>query len=342
MPEPRRSWARFLSWRLIGPAVVVAVVIWSGPERVWSELSRADLPYVLGAIALAIPLALIKGLRWQLLLRRGVIGFGESTGMYAMGMSMAAVTPGHLGDFVKVATLMKRGMAMGSAIAYNVVDRLLDVIALLAVGYLGTIWVGNRLAGDFAGVHVSLIAVAAALAVGVALRRVIVGFLMERLVPRRHREAVRASLREVVSGLRQTRLPTVALIVGLTAGFWMVQFWAGWLCARALGMDVPFWYLSACIAVATVASFVPITVAGAGTRDAVFIVLLGQIGFGEAQVVALSGLVLAVFVANIGVFYLVSLLCPGTVVASDLASVDAGSMDADAATPKIEVDHDPN
>ena len=50
----------------------------------------------------------------------------------------------------------------------------------------------------------------------------------------------------------------------------------------------------------------PITVAGVGTRDAILVLLLGRIGISRQGSVALSSLVLAVFVANCVVFYLIS------------------------------------
>ena len=65
----------------------------------------------------------------------------------------------------------------------------------------------------------------------------------------------------------------------------------------------------------------PITVAGAGTRDAVFILLLGQVGIARQQSLAFSSLVLATYLVNCVVFYAISVILsvrkvtirPGTV-----------------------------
>jgi uncharacterized membrane protein YbhN (UPF0104 family) len=57
-----------------------------------------------------------------------------------------------------------------------------------------------------------------------------------------------------------------------------------------------------------VISLLPITVAGVGTRDAAFILLLGQIGIERQESLALSALILAVFLVNCAVLYVISVV----------------------------------
>ena len=76
----------------------------------------------------------------------------------------------------------------------------------------------------------------------------------------------------------------------------------------SLGLDISYIYLSACATVATGLSLLPITIAGVGTRDAVFIVLLGQIGIARQESLALSSLALAVFLVNCAIFYIISVV----------------------------------
>lgn len=305
----RGGLARFLTWRLIGPVVVVAAIWWAGPMQVWAVLSGADLALVAAALGLAIPFALIKGLRWRALLRGYQIrlGFGESTGMYAMGMTMAAVTPGHLGDFIKALSLIRRGYGIAQAIASNVFDRLLDVAFVLLAGYGGMCFFSQYFSSQLRMLNV----IAAALLVGgviaVSRRRVLKKFVA-KLVPAQYRPVVQQSWNEVVSGILCQGVVGSIQLAGLTVVFWMAQFLAAYLCSMALGLSVSFLYLAACLAVVTVASFVPITVAGVGVRDAILVLLLGQIGIARQESLALSSLILAVFVGNCIVFYVISVL----------------------------------
>jgi uncharacterized protein (TIRG00374 family) len=117
-------------WRLIGPAVVVAAIYLAGPAKVWAVLSNTDLKFVVTAAALAIPLVIIKVIRWRILLHNYDIelAFRNSTSMYAIGMVLSAVTPGRVGDLVKIVLLIKKGCSAAKAIASNILDRLFDVV----------------------------------------------------------------------------------------------------------------------------------------------------------------------------------------------------------------------
>ncbi|MBN1346282.1 MAG: flippase-like domain-containing protein [Phycisphaerae bacterium] len=297
------------SWRLLGPIAVVLAVVWAGPAQVWSVLSKADLTLVGAAVALAIPFALLKGARWRsLLVGQGVeISFRESTSMYAMGMVMAAVTPGHVGDFLKIVPLVDRGCSLGRAVAYNVLDRLLDVTFVFLAGYAGLWYFSAIFASEL---WVANLAILVGLLIGGVLiaRRGTVKSIAIRLVPERYRDAVRECWSEIVAGSVRGRTLRGIRLALWTAAFWPLQFLAGYLCARAVGVDVPFLYISACVAVGTIVSFLPITVGGAGTRDAAFIVLLGQIGIRRPESLAVSSLLLAVFLANCLGFYVISVL----------------------------------
>lgn len=297
-----------LSWRLIGPAVVVLAIVWAGPVQVWRVLSAADLRVVGAALALAIPLALIKGIRWRALLAGGGVSLSlrESTSMYAMGMTLGAVTPGRLGDFAKVIPLRRHGCPIGRGIAYSLLDRLLDVAFVLLAGYAGLWYFSQRFTTRLWTLN--LIAAGALLCGLLAFtRRALIMRLALRLVPSQHHPAFRQCVAEVSAVFRGRSILRGLLLAGLTVGFWFVQFYAVYLCSVALSLDIPFIFLTACVAVVTVASFVPITIAGAGTRDALFILLLAPLGVGREQSVALSSLVLAVFLCNCVVFYLVSM-----------------------------------
>lgn len=300
---------RLLSWRLIGPAVVVGAIWWAGPAEVLAVFAQAKpLPLLLAA-CLSLPQAAIRASRWYLLLRgvRFDIGFRDSTAMYMMGMTLGAVSPGKLGDFIKVAALHKRGCPLGLAVAYNVLDRLLDVGFILVAGYAGMWYFSNYFASQLHVVNIIAAVAGVAFVLLVANRRVVKRAAV-KLVPARYRPQVRAAWEGLAADPAGGRVLWALHLLAWTAASWMLQFFAFWLCSVALDLNVPFLYLSACATLVSLSSFLPITVAGAGTRDAIFVLLLGQLGLTSQQSLALSCLVLAVFLVNCVVFYLVSVV----------------------------------
>ena len=308
----RSSLRTLVSWRWIGPVVVVAAIAWAGPGQVLEVLRNTNPLLVAAAVLLAVPQALLRGGRWWVQLHGfGVkIGVRDATAMYAMGMTLAAVTPGRVGDFAKILSLREKGCPLALAVACNVFDRVLDVFFVLLAGY-GAMWYFSQ---HFAS-QLRVVNVVAAL-VGVAglliiLNRRVIKRVSLRLVPTRYRPAVRDSWRELVTGLVGKGMGRIILLLAWTGCAWMTYYVSIWLCSLALGLQIPFVYLSACAVLVSLSSFLPVTVAGAGTRDAIFVLLLGQLGLTNQQSLALSALVLVAFLANSGVFYVVSVLLGG-------------------------------
>lgn len=296
-------------WRLIGPFAVIAAIYWAGPAKVWAVLSNADLKFIALAIALAIPLAVIKGIRWKILLGSYDIklGFADSISMYSTGMVLSAVTPGRIGDMIKIVLLVKRGCSIAKAIASNIFDRLFDVGFVLFAGYAGMWYFSGHFASQLHIINIVGVIVLAVLVV-LALKRNLIKKLAGKLIPPQYKNDVKESWDQLVNSFWRNQTYRILLIIFWTIVFWMLQFFAIYLCGSALGIKVSFIYLSACAAIAAILSLLPITVAGIGTRDAVFILLLGRIEVAQPQSLALSNLVLATFLANCTIFYIISVV----------------------------------
>jgi len=304
---------KFALWRLIGLVIVTAAICWAGPSKVWAVLSQTDFKFVSAAISFAIPMALIKGLRWKILLQSYDINlsYRDSTAMYAIGLVLSAVTPGRVGDLIKIVLLTKKGYRASKAVASNIFDRLFDVGFVALAGYTGMWYFSKYFASQLNIINIAFLVVLCLGAVFVVKRHLIKNLAI-KLVPLQYRDTARQSWNEIVSTLSQNNIRGFLQLIFWTIIFWFVQFYALYLCTKALRIEVPFIYFSACAAVAMVLSLLPITVAGIGTRDAVFILLLGQIGIAKQQSLALSALILAVFLINCIVFYAISVLASPT------------------------------
>ncbi|MCA9256832.1 MAG: flippase-like domain-containing protein, partial [Phycisphaerales bacterium] len=302
------------------------------PRDIWRTLWGADLRLVALSLSLTIPMAQLKGARW-----RAIVGsyglrlsLGEAVSMHAMGMVMAAVTPGRVGDFAKIVPLVNRGWTRRRAIACSALDRLWDVAFILLIGY-AAMWYFSSI--FLSQILMASIFAAATLIVGalvVAYRRPIGRWLVRRL-PEKQGTLAGDLWTEFQTGFVKHPAPRSALIVLTTAACWPIYFLAVYLCARAVDVHVPYVYMCACVATATALSFLPITVAGAGTRDAVFILLLGRIGAERPESLAVSSIVLAMFLANALIFWAIwILLRPAPVVTERPSDHPAPHPDSDS------------
>jgi uncharacterized membrane protein YbhN (UPF0104 family) len=78
----------------------------------------------------------------------------------------------------------------------------------------------------------------------------------------------------------------------LTAASWAVTYAANYCYSLALGLPVGYLEIAAISAVCSLIASLPISIAGAGTRDATLILILGSYGVGRPEAVALSTLML--------------------------------------------------
>lgn len=295
-------------WHFIGPLILVIAVWLSGPGKIWQSLSETNIKYLLLALSLSVPIALIKGIRWKLLLRGYDIDLSlrQSIKMYCIGMTLSAVTPSKLGDMIKIVLLTKQGASTAKSIASSIVDRLFDLMFILLVGYAGMLYFSGYFYSQLYILNIILLVVFLA-ALIIFLRKNVVAKALARLIPKKYRSLTHQTVQEALEYFSFKKVNNIITVSFWTGALWLVQFFAMFLCAPALKIEVNFLYFCVCSAVATTISMLPVTVAGVGTRDMVFILILGGLGVTQQQSIALSTLILALFLSNSIIFYIISI-----------------------------------
>jgi uncharacterized membrane protein YbhN (UPF0104 family) len=79
----------------------------------------------------------------------------------------------------------------------------------------------------------------------------------------------------------------------LTAVSWGVTYGANYCFGLSLGLPLSYFEMAGISAVCSLVASMPISIAGAGTRDAALIAILAGYGIGSAEAVALSTLMLS-------------------------------------------------
>ncbi len=139
-----------------GLALSVVAIVVVGPRDVARGL-RAANPWLVAIAAVAVfPLLAPKARRWQIVLADFGIAlpWRDAFRFYAIGLWAAIVTPGQLGDGLKAWYVQSRGGNLAPALASVVVDRLFDVLMLLAAAALGVAVYGAAFGAQFALVGV--------------------------------------------------------------------------------------------------------------------------------------------------------------------------------------------
>jgi uncharacterized protein (TIRG00374 family) len=300
MPQSRvRKYLAAWLPRLVGILLLVTLLVRLDITRVYQAVCEANL-YLIAISAVAmIPLILIKTVRWQLILRSQDVRFRFWPAFLAYfgSLFVGFLTPGRLGEFVK-AVHVQRDCRVSLARAFSSVlgDRLFDLCALLTVG------ASALLTFTFKGSEVlKLVAAVLTLALPLVLflNRTVFGWL-RRLGIKMGRLGrklfVRGSwLLEMRQGLRQLTWASIITALLLTGLAYTLFFSQCYLLAVALGLPVDYVHVSHAVALGSLATLLPISISGLGTREATIVAYLAMRGVSEEPALAFSMLIFSTF-----------------------------------------------
>jgi len=284
---------------MIGGLLLSAVFAWLALADVhWADL-RAAL--ALARLWLALPFVLLlvafywlKTLRWRMLLEPAAsLPAAALAPALMVGFAANNLLPAHLGELVRVYLLgRERGLARSAVLASVVLERVFDMLAVLALTFLA-LASGNalgdelRLAGAFLALVVVLVLVPAAVLVFRAewFRRLAAPLLAP--LPPRWRARIDGQLAALAAGFgalrARHRLPA---ILANSLAQWLLMASCVWLAVIAFGIAVP-WVAPVIILVLIVAAItLPSSPGYVGAIEYCFV--LGLKAYGVSASLALS------------------------------------------------------
>lgn len=297
-----RSWLQRFGIRLLGLGLLVYVILTSDWRMIREVFGRVSFPELVAITLLGVLVWVIKAWRWHYLLRLQSIRypFGRALLVYVYTMGLGLLSPGRLGEFSKIAFLQSEtDTSLAQGLIGAVADRLLDLLMLSLVALFGIgvfVWSLTALA--------ALLATLATLALGLLLVALFAHLRPKRLwslyVNRLSCYGRWGSM--VASGgnaiahesvkLLQPRLSLALLASGLAT---TVYFWQSALFAHQLGLALTVLQVGFALALASIVSLLPISVAGLGTREATLIFAFGLYGLSQSEAVSYSLLLFAVY-----------------------------------------------
>jgi uncharacterized protein (TIRG00374 family) len=277
-----------LPGRLIITAGLLAVVAMSID---WTALDDSLAGAAWGWFALGtggIVLALLIGaLRWHVLLHHAQLPTAPRQTLRAYGIGIFSnnfLPTGFGGDVVRAWLVARSGNPLARSFTSVAVDRAVALVSLFAIGWLGLalspVTVPGKLLAPFAGATAGTVLITI-LALVVLRRRGLSRFLPSMVRP--WASEVARTLRKYG---RDHRLQMEALI--LSVAFQALMITALWTMTKALQLDVSPVALAVVMPLVLIATLMPISVAGFGVREGVYIVLLGELGVSASEATLLS------------------------------------------------------
>jgi uncharacterized membrane protein YbhN (UPF0104 family) len=228
----------------------------------------ADPTYLAAGSLIVLTFPFLNAARWLAVLRsqRIAMTYARCVRISLAVWPVGTLTPAKAGEFLKAAAL--RGEApmdqvLGTALSERVID----------VGVLGAFALAGGLAASQPAA--SLVGAGALLA---AIATAPILSLVARALERGTRLPMASKLRALIAVFPALlRQPLhLAGCVAASATNWFLSIIQLWLLLRAFGSAVGFGALVGALPAATFAGLLPITIAGAGTRDAALLALVGE------------------------------------------------------------------
>lgn len=252
-------------------------------------------------LVLNVPQFFIKSLRWNQLLKRQKILYPafDTFQIYISSIFIGFITPGRLGEFIKVVYVKSdKGISLSKGMSSVLIDRLCDLYLLIFLGLLG-IWQFDIL-GELSYTSLFLLIIFISFPL-LILNKQLMGkviSLIYKSVIRKEvqlRNNIEENFEDFYNGINQLinfKLTFSALLTCLSYSVFFIQCY---LIAIAMGISINFISITLFMAISNVISFIPISISGLGTREVTLIYLFSLIDLNPELAVSYAFLVFIVF-----------------------------------------------
>jgi len=288
-------------FQLIGVFMFVYILYKVDMKNVISLLVGAQYAILAIALALTFGFVVLKALRWKCLLAMQGIDYEVKDCFlaYLASMYVGLVTPGRLGDFVKVIYLKTdKNVTLGRGFSSVVADRLFDLLILIAMAFSGVLAFAltrNMLIVILSWILVFMVTVFVFL--NERFGRPMVRALFRVFMPKKMGSGLEAQFEDFYSGIGQLKKLAIFVPLLLSVLTYLVLYIQCYLIANALDISITLLNIAFCISAANLISLLPISISGIGTRDATLIAMFSRLHLSRES--ALSFSIMFLFVSNI-------------------------------------------
>lgn len=284
--------------RYLGLIILPIIIIKVNPVRLWNTIAQVKPGLVAAALLFTFPYLFTKSLRWALLLKIQNYKFPKLKAYlaYFVGNFWGSFTPGRLGDMIRILYVYQQcNISRAQAASSTLIDRLMDIAMLCIVGAIGIIpmMLGPRLTYAVLMLFIILVFVFVII-FHKNLFENLCHYIVRYIAPEKIARAISTNITEFLDSVEKLKSFKLILPCGLTFVAYAIYFSQVYVLALALNIKPGYLYLAVCVAVANIVSWLPLTISGMGTRDAVFLTLFSLKHIPGEKAVGLSLLFLLI------------------------------------------------
>ncbi len=288
--------------QLLGIALFIYILLSVDLQMLLQQLQKIRVTWLIFAAIVLTGVYLLKSLRWKILLQRLGIRYSYKNSLFAFTSAnfIAFVTPGRLGEVAK-SVYVKNDVhqPISFTLPTVILDRIFDVYTLLFFAMYGILKYAI-----FESFNVGTYIIIGLLIVVpvVMINHRFLMFLNKMMQNRRVFKPLQIYLQMFMNAIRRFNFTVILSAEAITLLAYGVLFIVAWGIGKSMSLDFTFMEYAMFISVANILSFLPVSVAGLGTREASLVFLFGIFGISSEIAVLYAMLIFVVFYVIGGLF----------------------------------------
>ena len=282
----------------IGIIILIYTIYTLDVEKIKNAFFSIKPIFIILALSLTLPRILIRNYAWQLIQKEQNIKltFFQSLKIFLIGYFYGSITPGYLGQLMRVPYMKKKtGEPYGKLFVNSSIESIVHSSSMYIMIIIGALLIVETFPGIFPITIVWIIILAIIIIYFIKKERGEKLFytLIKYLIPKKLKHNLNRFVQTFYNDFPKINRLILPFILGIFT--WIIIFSQEYIIVLALGLDIPYLYFLLLFPLANAAGFLPITFAGLGTRELAAIVLfstLFAVGKEEILVVSLVGFII--------------------------------------------------
>lgn len=265
---------------LLGISIFFYIICTLDIEKMIGAFLSINPIFIIFSLTLMIPRVIIRNYAWHLIQKEQkiTIGFFESLKIFLIGYFYGSITPGYIGQIMRVPYMKEKTREpYGKLFVNTVIETIVHTLSLYGMIIVGALLVLETLPELFPITTAWLIILAIVLLYFIKKERGEKLFytLIKYLIPNKLKSYFNKFVDTFYVEFPKIKKLTAPLILGIFT--WIIIFSQEYIIVLALGLDIPYLYFLLLFPIANAAGFIPITFAGLGTRELTSILIFSTL-----------------------------------------------------------------
>lgn len=297
--------------QLLGIALFIYILFSVDIQMLLLQLQKVTIGWLIFSAMILTGVYLLKSLRWKVLLQRLGIRYSYKNALLAFTSAnfIAFVTPGRLGEVAKSVYVKNDvNQPISFTLPTVILDRIFDVYTLLFFAMYGIL--KYAIFESFNVTTYIIIGLLIVLPI-VMINHRFLKYLNTWMNKRKIFQPIQVYLQMFMNAIARFNGLVIISSEAITLLAYGVLFIVAWAIGKSMGLDFTFMEYAMFISVANILSFLPISVAGLGTREASLVFLFAIFGVSSEVAVLYAMLIFVIFYVIGGLFgYICFILKP--------------------------------